>query len=164
MALAKVPMVDLQALSSAPPPASFILAGISGALALAQVAILASTPLPKFKDGGLTNRIFKGSGPVVGPSHAQGGVNAELEGSEYVVKGDAVKKYGVKFFDEVNSLKFNPILSMPKQALTHHKKDTKIYEHMATIASYLKQGYKTTGKGNEILKEIQVNLNKPNGY
>ena len=164
MALAKVPMVVLQALSSAPPPASFILAGISGALALAQVAILASTPLPKFKDGGLTNRIFKGSGPVVGPSHAQGGVNAELEGSEYVVKGDAVKKYGVKFFDEVNSLKFNPILSMPKQALTHHKKDTKIYEHMATIASYLKQGYKTTGKGNEILKEIQVNLNKPNGY
>jgi len=161
MALAKVPMVVLQALSSAPPPASFILAGISGALALAQVAILASTPLPKFKDGGLTNRIFKGSGPVVGPSHAQGGVNAELEGSEYVVKGDAVKKYGVKFFDEVNSLKFNPILSMPKQALTHHKKDTKIYEHMATIASYLKQGYKTTGKGNEILREI-ANKRIPN--
>ena len=53
---------------------------------------------------------------------------------------------------------------MPKKALSYHKKDTKMYEHMATIASYLKQGYKTTGKGNEILKEIQVNLNKPNGY
>ena len=154
MALAKVPMVVLQALSSAPPPASFILAGISGALALAQVAILASTPLPKFKDGGHAGKIFKGSGYVTGKSHEQGGVNAELEGKEYVIKGDAVKKYGVKFFDEVNSLKFNPILSMPKQALTHHKKDTKIYEHMATIASYLKQGYKTTGKGNEILREI----------
>jgi hypothetical protein len=60
-------------------------------LALAQVAILASTPLPKFKDGWLTNRIFKGSGHVVGKSHEQGGVNAELEGNEYVVKGDAVK-------------------------------------------------------------------------
>lgn len=161
MALAKVPMVVLQALSSAPPPASFILAGISGALALAQVAILASTPLPKFKDGGHAGKIFKGSGYVTGKSHEQGGVNAELEGKEYVIKGDAVKKYGVKFFDEVNSLKFNPILSMPKQALTHHKKDTKIYEHMATIASYLKQGYKTTGKGNEILREI-ANKRIPN--
>ena len=43
---------------------------------------------------------------------------------------------------------------MPKKALSYHKKDTKMYEHMATIASYLKQGYKTTGKGNEILREI----------
>jgi hypothetical protein len=164
MAIAKIPMAVLQALSSAPPPANYALAAISGALALAQVAILASTPLPKFKEGGLTNRIFKGSGAVVGKSHEQGGVNAELEGNEYVVKGDAVKKYGVKFFNDVNSLKFNPVLSMPKKALSYHKKDTKMYEHLAVISSYLKQGYKTTGKGNEILKEIQVNLNKPNGY
>ena len=164
MAIAKIPMAVLQALSSAPPPANYALAAISGALALAQVAILASTPLPKFKEGGLTNRIFKGSGAVVGKSHEQGGVNAELEGNEYVVKGDAVKKYGVKFFNDVNSLKFNPVLSMPKKALSYHKKDTKMYEHLAIISSYLKQGYKTTGKGNEILKEIQVNLNKPNGY
>ena len=154
MAIAKIPMAVLQALSSAPPPANYALAAISGALALAQVAILASTPLPKFKDGGHAGKIFKGSGYVTGKSHAQGGENAELEGNEYVIKGDAVKKYGVKFFNDVNSLKFNPVLSMPKQALTHHKKDTKMYEHMATIASYLKQGYKTTGKGNEILREI----------
>ena len=154
MAIAKIPMAVLQALSSAPPPANYALAAISGALALAQVAILASTPLPKFKEGGLTNRIFKGSGYVTGKSHERGGENAELEGNEYVIKGDAVKKYGVKFFNDVNSLKFNPVLSMPKQALTHHRKDTKMYEHMATIASYLKQGYKTTGKGNEILREI----------
>jgi len=154
MAIAKIPMAVLQALSSAPPPANYALAAISGALALAQVAILASTPLPKFKEGGLTNRIFKGSGAVVGKSHEQGGVNAELEGNEYVVKGDAVKKYGVKFFNDVNSLKFNPVLSMPKKALSYHKKDTKMYEHLAVISSYLKQGYKTTGKGNEILREI----------
>ena len=164
MAIAKIPMAVLQALSSAPPPANYALAAISGALALAQVAILASTPLPKFKEGGHASRIFKGSGAVVGKSHEQGGVNAELEGNEYVVKGDAVKKYGIKFFNDVNSLKFNPVLSMPKKALSYHKKDTKMYEHLAIISSYLKQGYKTTGKGNEILKEIQVNLNKPNGY
>ena len=154
MAIAKIPMAVLQALSSAPPPANYALAAISGALALAQVAILASTPLPKFKDGGHASRIFKGSGAVVGKSHEQGGVNAELEGNEYVVKGDAVKKYGVKFFNDVNSLKFNPVLSMPKKALSYHRKDTKMYEHLAVISSYLKQGYKTTGKGNEILREI----------
>ena len=154
MAIAKIPMAVLQALSSAPPPANYALAAISGALALAQVAILASTPLPKFKDGGHASRIFRGSGAVVGKSHEQGGVNAELEGNEYVVKGDAVKKYGVKFFNDVNSLKFNPVLSMPKKALSYHKKDTKMYEHLAIISSYLKQGYKTTGKGNEILREI----------
>jgi hypothetical protein len=92
-------------------------------LALAQVAILASSPLPKFKDGGsLTNRIFKGSGPVVGKSHAQGGVNAELEGSEYVVKGNAVKKYGVKFFDEINSLKFNPSIINAKKSINISQK------------------------------------------
>lgn len=154
MAIAKIPMAVLQALSSAPPPANYALAAISGALALAQVAILASTPLPKFKEGGHASRIFKGSGAVVGKSHEQGGVNAELEGNEYVVKGDAVKKYGIKFFNDVNSLKFNPVLSMPKKALSYHKKDTKMYEHLAVISSYLKQGYKTTGKGNEILREI----------
>jgi hypothetical protein len=58
-------------------------------------------------------------------------------------------------------LKFNPSFINAKKALTHHKKDTKMYEHMATIASYLKQGYKTTGKGNEILREI-ANKRIPN--
>ena len=28
-----------------------------------------------------------------------------------------------------------------------------MYEHLAVISSYLKQGYKTTGKGNEILRD-----------
>ena len=155
MAVAKIPLVVLNALATAPNAiVGAVLAALAGGLALAQVAILASTPLPKFKEGGHASRIFKGSGAVVGKSHEQGGVNAELEGNEYVVKGDAVKKYGIKFFNDVNSLKFNPVLSMPKKALSYHKKDTKMYEHLAIISSYLKQGYKTTGKGNEILREI----------
>ena len=167
-AVAKIPQAVLSAYTAglqiggpAAPIVAGVLAGLAGAFGAVQVGLIASAPLPKFKDGGHAGKIFKGSGYVTGKSHEQGGVNAELEGKEYVIKGDAVKKYGVKFFDEVNSLKFNPILSMPKQALTHHKKDTKIYEHMATIASYLKQGYKTTGKGNEILREI-ANKRIPN--
>lgn len=164
MASAKVPMAILEALSSAPPPASYALAAVAGGLALAQVAILSASPLPKFKDGGSVEKRFKGSGFVFGKSHEKGGVNAELEGNEYVVKGNAVKKYGVKFFDEINSLKFNPVLSMPKKALTYHKKDTKMYEHMAIIASYLKQGYKEESKGNNILKEISSKINNKREY
>ena len=164
MAVAKVPMAVLQALSSAPPPANYALAAVAGGLALAQVAILSASPLPKFKDGGSVEKRFKGSGYVIGKSHEQGGVNAELEGNEYVVKGNAVKKYGVKFFDEINSLKFNPVLSMPKKALTYHKRDTKMYEHMATIASYLKQGYKIDAQGNTILKEISGKIKNKREY
>ena len=165
MAVAKIPLVVLNALATAPNAiVGAVLAALAGGLALAQVAILASSPLPQFREGGLTDKIFKGSGKVVGKSHAQGGVNAELEGSEYVIKGDAVSKYGTKFFDEVNSLKFNPILSMPKKALTYHKKDTKALENMAIIASYLKQGNKTDAKGNVLLSEISNKLSQKKEY
>lgn len=164
MAVAKVPMAVLQALSSAPPPANYALAAVAGGLALAQVAILSASPLPKFKEGGSVEKRFKGSGYVVGKPHEQGGVNAELEGNEYVIKGNAVRKYGVRFLDEVNSLKFNPVLSMPKKALSYHKKDTKMYEHMAIIASYLKQGYKEESKGNNILREISNKINNKREY
>ena len=167
-AVAKIPQAVLSAYTAglqiggpAAPIVAGVLAGLAGAFGAVQVGLIASAPLPKFKDGGHAGKIFKGSGYVTGKSHAQGGVNAELEGDEYVIKGDIVKKHGVHIFDQINAGKFNPILSMPKQALTHHKKDTKIYEHMATIASYLKQGYKTTGKGNEILREI-ANKRIPN--
>jgi tape measure domain-containing protein len=43
----------VKALASSPPPANFVLAGIVGALGLAQAAIVASQPLPKFAEGHL---------------------------------------------------------------------------------------------------------------
>lgn len=161
MALAKVPLIVLNALVSAPFPANIVLAALGGALGLAQVAILASTPLPKFKQGGSVAKRF---GLINGKPHSAGGERIEVEGNEYVMKGDAVKKYGVKFFDEVNSLKFNPILAMPKQAVKFHKRDTKMYEHMAIISSYLKQNTKADMKGNSILKEISSKLNHTREY
>ena len=43
----------VKALASSPPPANFVLAGIVGALGVAQAAVVASQPLPKFAEGHL---------------------------------------------------------------------------------------------------------------
>ncbi len=43
----------VKALASSPPPANFILAGIVGALGIAQAAVVASQPIPKFAEGHL---------------------------------------------------------------------------------------------------------------
>lgn len=106
MAVAKIPLVVLEALSSAPPPYNYALAAIAGAIAAAQVAILASAPLPKFRHGGLVGDIFYGSGLVKGKRHEQGGRLAELEGTEFVHKREAVSKYGVPFLESINNLSF----------------------------------------------------------
>ena len=45
---------------------------------------------------------FEQGGQVDGPSHAQGGVPIEVEGGEYVIKGDSVRKYGPRLLKEVN--------------------------------------------------------------
>lgn len=160
MATAKIPLIVLQAYASAPPPFSFILAGIAGALALAQVAILSAAPLPKFRDGG---HVGKKLGLIKGKKHEQGGVAIEVEGDEFVVKSQATKKYGVKMLDDINNLRFNPILSANKKLKTQSN-DLRLYENLATISSYLKQGYKVDANGNQILKEISNKLNNKTIY
>ncbi|MCB9032196.1 MAG: hypothetical protein H6553_00005, partial [Chitinophagales bacterium] len=68
-----------------------IAAGIAGAFALATAIMVATAPLPKYRHGG---QVFKGNGFVKGRSHSEGGVNAELEGNEFVMKREAVAMYG----------------------------------------------------------------------
>jgi hypothetical protein len=97
-----------------PPPLSFILAGVTAALGLAELAVVLSTPIPQFKKGGLTDKIFKGSGYVKGASHENGGVNANLEGNEFVMQQTAVNKYGKETFEKLNKGILNPdIFSVP---------------------------------------------------
>ena len=97
-----------------PPPLSFILAGVTAALGLAELAVVLATPIPQFKKGGLTDKIFKGSGYVKGASHENGGVNANLEGNEFVMQQTAVNKYGKETFDKLNKGILNPdIFSVP---------------------------------------------------
>ena len=75
-------MIFLQALVSAPFPFGVILASIASGIALAQVAILAASPLPQFKHGG---QVSEKLGLIKGKSHTQGGVPIEVEGDEYVM-------------------------------------------------------------------------------
>ena len=84
-----------------------IAASVAGIFAGVQLAAIAKKPIPEFGDGGL----FRGDGAVRGSSHAKGGVNASLEGGEYVHNRRAVQHYGMEFMDSVNKLKY-PILDI----------------------------------------------------
>lgn len=154
-AFLKVPQVILNTLAQVPFPANLVLAPILGALALAQAIRVAKAPLPKFRDGGFADRIFKGSGKVVGKSHAQGGVNAELEGNEYVMQGKAVSFYGQDFMKAVNNMNYQPPVLKAKDV--YYPKEDKLSSKLDLIASYTKQSYKTVEKSNQLLSSINQN-------
>lgn len=70
---------------NAPPPASFIMAGIAGALGAAQVALIASQPTPKFEKGGEPLK----SGIFGGKPHLNGGTKGVFEdGTQIEVEKD----------------------------------------------------------------------------
>jgi hypothetical protein len=62
---------------------------IAAALGAAQIAVIASQPIPKFAEGGWVDAV----GRVHGRKHAQGGVKIEAEGDEFIVKGARAKQY-----------------------------------------------------------------------
>jgi hypothetical protein len=55
-------------------------AAIAGGIAAANVAVVASQPMPKFAKGGY----------IVGGSHGQGGVNINAEGGEYIINKNSM--------------------------------------------------------------------------
>jgi len=127
-AFLQIPMVILNALTSVPFPANIALAAIYGAIATAQAAIVAKNK-PKFRYGGSVAEVFKGSGYVKGKSHEQGGVNAELEGNEYVFRREAVAKYGVANLDKLNKGLLKPdIFNIPQINYSLLKQDSKIVD------------------------------------
>ena len=154
-------IAGLQIGGPAAPIVAGILAGVAGAFGLAQVALIASAPLPKFREGG---SVAKRLGLIKGAKHEQGGVPIEVEGDEFVVKSQATKKYGVKMLDDINNLKFNPIISAGHKMTAKRQNDMRLYENLSTISSYLKQGYKIDAKGNELLKEISQKMRNKSSY
>jgi hypothetical protein len=68
-------------------PQNIATAAAIGAAGAAQIAAIASQPLPKFAEGGWVD----GKGLIHGRSHKQGGVKIEAEGNEYITKGKYAK-------------------------------------------------------------------------
>ena len=69
---------------AAPPPASFIMAGIAGVLGAAQIALIASQPTPTFARGGIAKE-----GTFGGRSHSSGGTKGVFEdGTQVEVEKD----------------------------------------------------------------------------
>lgn len=173
MAAAKVPMVALEAFLGSIKYgiiAAGIITGLATAFAIAQVALIAKAPLPKFRHGGL----------VVGNKHEQGGVPAELEGNEFVLKREAVSKYGTKALDKINNGLLNPnVFNMPLLPVNmiygNHTRNLdrsseqiknlqyKLSEKLEYIYQGIENGnqdrYMLAKKSNKILKQLK-NSNK----
>ena len=159
-AVMQIPMAILSAFTSTPggPIAKAIAAAFAGAFATAQLAAIVAAPIPKFKQGG---SVAKRLGLIHGAKHEQGGVPIEVEGGEYVLNSDAVRKYGVKMLDNINSLKFNPILNNASKINDNYV----MSERLASIGGYLKQSLRYENKSNDLLFEISEQLkNKRNIY
>lgn len=169
-AFAKVPQIVLNALTSVPFPANIALAAIYGAIATAQ-AVLVAKNKPKFKHGGSVRDVFKGSGYVKGKSHEQGGVNAELEGNEYVIKGNSVDKYGKAFLDRLNkgkinpyalksidNFKFNKVVGLDYKKADIATNESYLKEKITTLNSYNREQKDLIKKTNDILNRIDNKL------
>lgn len=157
-AFAMIPQAVLSAYISGykiSPIAAGILAGIAGAFATAQAALVAAAPLPKFRHGG---SVAKRLGLIRGKTHEQGGVPIEVEGNEFVMSKRAVQKYGVDFMDSINNLKVSPVVTMAGKMEKAGKTDYKLYEHLATMGSYMKSDYRANEITNSILKEINYGI------
>ena len=81
-----------KALSSASPPASYVLAGIAAAMGAIQLAVINSQQPPKAELGGL----------IGGRRHSQGGTLIEAEQGEFIMRRDAVEAIGIENMNRIN--------------------------------------------------------------
>jgi hypothetical protein len=92
MAFAMIPQAAFSAFTSTPGGivVKSIAAALASAFGLAQVALIASAPLPQFRDGG---QVSKKLGLIKGARHERGGVPIEVEGEEYVMPVEQTKEH-----------------------------------------------------------------------
>ena len=79
-------------------PANIALAAAVGVAGAVQIGLIASQASPQFAEGGWVDS----KGLIHGRSHAQGGVNIEAEGDEFIVKGRHAKT-NPRLLEAVNS-------------------------------------------------------------
>jgi len=158
-----IPLVILNALSTTKGPQAIAQAVIAGVLATAQLAIVASTPLPKFRYGGL----------IGGNLHEQGGTTIEAERGEFVIKKETVKRFGVGFMKDINNQKIpnlntNGDLKSNMQKILNNefsglsKKIDEFNLNFQFMEMHLKESKMNSRMANDLLKQIANNKGK--GY
>ena len=80
----------MQALANTPPPASYALAAVAGALGAVQIAAIASEPLPQFAEGVIG---LKGAGTETSDS-----IHAKLSKGESVMTAAETKRYNAELW------------------------------------------------------------------
>lgn len=89
-----------KAWATVPPPANIPAAIAAGVATAAQVAVIQSTPVPKFEKGGL----------IDGKLHSQGGTIIEAEKGEYVINRHSTADY-YPVIDAINNNAIDPTLA-----------------------------------------------------
>ena len=157
-ALLAIPLAILSGLKT-----SIIGGVIAGVLATAQLAIVASTPLPKFRHGGL----------IGGNLHEEGGTTIEAERGEFVMKKETVKRFGVGFMKDINNQKIpnlntNGDLKTNMQKILNNefsslsKKIDDFNLNFQFMEMHLKESKINSRMANDLLKQIANNKGK--GY
>lgn len=157
-ALLAIPLAILSGLKT-----SIIGGVIAGVLATAQLAIVASTPLPKFRHGGL----------IGGNLHENGGTTIEAERGEFVMKKETVKRFGVGFMKDINNQKIpnlntNGDLKTNMQKILNNefsslsKKIDEFNLNFQFMEMHLKESKLNSRMANDLLKQIANNKGK--GY
>lgn len=157
-ALLAIPLAILSGLKT-----SIIGGVIAGVLATAQLAIVASTPLPKFRHGGL----------IGGNLHENGGTTIEAERGEFIMKKETVKRFGVGFMKDINNQKIpnlntNGDLKSNMQKILNNefsslsKKIDDFNLNFQFMEMHLKESKLNSRMANDLLKQIANNKGK--GY
>lgn len=134
-----------------------IAAGIAGAFALANAVMVSTAPVGKYRMGGKVEP-FKGSGFVKGKSHSEGGVVAELEGNEFVMRREAVATYGVKTLEAMNNgthrldMNYKPLIHKTYQENRDYK------DYLMKINNKLEYLYQSIIDGNDIALKVGKKL------
>jgi hypothetical protein len=181
MAFAMIPQAAFSAFTSTPGGivVKSIAAALASAFGLAQVALIASAPLPQFRDGG---QVSKKLGLIKGARHERGGVPIEVEGEEYVMPVEQTKE-NLPALEAMRKGKFNELF-IPKQNVMQpdvfanipnpsnialpivnenndyssiNKRLDKLASEMWWLGQYTKEGNKVRERGTEkIVKNLET--------
>lgn len=134
---------------------------IVAAIGAAQVALIASQPVPKFEKGGLVGKPIS-DGLLSGKPHSAGGVLLEAEGGEFIINRKATKNH-LPLLEAINDGSISDILNkhyilpsiQDKEAEVMQKSEKRITDIQNTIIN------KTISKTLEMIrKDNNVNADK----